>query len=278
MGYNLWASGIARHRGVGTSILEVRQLFINGINVRTICEELNSYPSKSDALQAKRDLKNNGFDVAGLENESRNLIGFVQEKDLEAGVCGDYKKEFNSKNLISDSTPITHLLEELSKSRYLFVLTGSSVTGIVTVADLNKPPVRIYLFGIISMLEMYMTYWISKHYEGNEWMNYLPKARVSEAENQYRQLIEKNEEIQMVNCIQFADKKTLVAKNQGIRNLLELGGRDRVENNLRYAEELRNNLAHSQEDLAGKKSWAEIYNTVKWIEDFLIKSDSASKK
>jgi len=274
MGYQLWTSDVTGYRRVGTRIQEIRHLFVSGINVKAIYEPLKSCSLKSDARQMKEELIARDFDVAGVVDEStNNIVGYLKTQDLGDGIIRDYTNQFHSNHLISDSTPIAHLFQVLSKNNYLFVLAGSSIEGIVTLADLNKPPVRIYLFGIIPTLEMHMTYWINKTYGNEEWIGSLSKERITEAKELYQQKKEKNQEIDLINCIQFGDKKTLTIKNNDIRDKLNLGGRNKVNDKLRYAEKLRNNLAHSQADLASERSWEEIFNTVEWIEKFLINSD-----
>lgn len=41
--------------------------------------------------------------------------------------------------------------------------------GIVTFADLNKPPVRVYLFGLVSLLEVHLRFWIRTAYSDGSW-------------------------------------------------------------------------------------------------------------
>ena len=45
---------------------------------------------------------------------------------------------------------------------FIYVLKGGSIEGIVTRADINKPIVRIYLFGLISLCELHLNYWINE--------------------------------------------------------------------------------------------------------------------
>ena len=62
--------------------------------------------------------------------------------------------------VISDSTPLANLLTVLQASDFLYVNHGAKIVGIITKADLNKPPVRIYVFGMLSLFEMHLNSWI----------------------------------------------------------------------------------------------------------------------
>jgi hypothetical protein len=42
--------------------------------------------------------------------------------------------------LIADSTSLSGVLGTLKKRQFTFVMVGSEISGIVTRADLNKPP------------------------------------------------------------------------------------------------------------------------------------------
>lgn len=279
MGHELWTSEITGYRRVGTRYQDVRELFIHGINVKSIYEPLRSCPIQADALEMKSELIHRDFDVAGVVNEDTgDIVGYVITENLQGGEIRDFVKEFHSSHLISDSTPLAHIYRALGENNYLFVLTGTNIEGIVTLADLNKPPVRIYLFGIISLLEMHMTFWINKFYDDQSWVELISDDRVAAAEILFQRKKQKNQEISMLDCIQFGDKKVLISKNEDIRKHLGLPGRNHVEDKLRYAEELRNNLAHSQFDLAAERNWSELFQIINWIEATLVKSDSEIEK
>ena len=80
------------------------------------------------------------------------------------GCVKDHLQTIRPDDLISDSTELADLFKVLGIRPSVFVLAGSAVTGIVTRADLNKPPLRIYLFGLISLLEMHLLYWVRSEF------------------------------------------------------------------------------------------------------------------
>ena len=67
-----------------------------------------------------------------------------------------------------------------SKDR-VFVLVGPEVKGIITLADLNKPLVRVYLFGLVSLLEMHLRFWVSTSYGQDDWKHELKEDRLRTA-------------------------------------------------------------------------------------------------
>src|SRR5690606_29044313 len=128
-------------------------------------------------------------------------------------------------------------------------LVGSEASGIITRADLNKPPVRVYLFGLISLLEMHMAHWIRVEYGNESWRDRLTAARLESAVMLQEERKKRNEEIDLVECLQFCDKRDLVIAHDDLRRRLGLGAKSEGRRLLKRAERLRDLLAHSQRDL-----------------------------
>ncbi len=149
----------------------------------------------------------------------------------------------------------------------------TKVEGIVTQADLNKPPVRIYLFGLISLIEMHLSFWIRNKYREDSWQNGISEGRIKKANDLLKLRKEKNQEIDLFECLQFCDKSTLLLKNSDLRNMFNIESRSKGEKVLNRVERLRDSLAHSQENISKDMSWKKVFNTVFWIEDFLTTSD-----
>jgi hypothetical protein len=273
MGWQLWSSPETGYRRVGTRFQDVRELFSSGITVKSIYEPLKSCPIKAYASELKRELERRDFDLAGVIDEHKNVIGFIKTNQLGRGRVSDYVEAFNSSHLISDSTPIPELYAELLEHKYLFVLSGAKIHGIVTLSDLNKPPNRIYVFGIISLLEMHLTYWINKCFPDEQWLRMISENRLEMARQLFEEKSAKNQELDLVNCLQFSDKKMIVAKSSALRSKLSIGNRKSVLDKLKHAEAVRNNIAHSQNDIASEISWETIFKTVEWVETFLANSD-----
>ena len=66
----------------------------------------------------------------------------------------------------------------LADSPRLFVRVLGAVGGIITMSDLQKPPVRMWLFGMITLMEMRMTRLIELQCQGGTWKQYLSKTRL----------------------------------------------------------------------------------------------------
>jgi hypothetical protein len=161
-----------------------------------------------------------------------------------------YIKPFSAAHLISDATDIGGLIKILNARSRTFVLVGSEVRGIVTLADLNKPPIRLYLFGLVSLFEMHLRFWIRKAYPDTSWQEFLKAKRVEKANDLQSRRRKRNQQIDVLDCLQLCDKQELFKKNQELVKMLEVvGGKKELDRFFTAVEDLRNRLAHSQQDL-----------------------------
>ena len=274
MGYQLWTSPITGYRRKGTRLSELRALFASGITFHAILEPLQSCPASAPAAEVKRILQDKGFDVAGVRNdEDGPVVGYVEREALADGIVRDHIRPITAEHLLSDSTPLVSLLSVFKDRQHAFVLVGPDVRGIVATADLNKPPVRVYLFGLISLLEMHLGWWVKATYGEDSWQQTIKPARLDAAKERQAELRLRSQDMPLVECLQFCDRRDLVLARGELRERLSVGQRAPAERLLKRSERLRNDLAHSQGDLSQGSSWREVIDLVEWVERLVHTSD-----
>lgn len=279
MGYQLWTSPLTGYRRKGTRLAELRALIQVGITARAILEPLVCCPAEAPAPAMAVWLDELGFDAAGVKAaEEATVVGFVLREDLEDGFVKDYVRTLDSDLLIADSTPLSGVLVALRNAQSYFVLLERTVEGIVTRADLNKPPVRTYLFGLISLLEMHLAAWVRVTYQDESWRAAISSERLRDAEIVKAQRATKDEDPLLLDCLQFCDRRDLVLRNRALREKLGLTPKIKSSDLLKQAEKLRNLLAHSGYDLAEGSSWEERIDLIHWVEDLLERSDDLIEK
>jgi hypothetical protein len=221
-------------------------------------------------------LNERGFDVAGVQTvQNGPVIGFVVRETLRGGSVKEHTSPMTAEHLISDATPLGDLLTVLHAKERVFVLVGPGVTGIVTRADLNKPPVRVYLFGLMSLFEMHLRFWVRRSYGENSWKKKLKKDRLEAANKLQAERRRRNEEITLLDCLQFCDKRELLLANSNLRAKLGLDSKRQAESLLKKAEDLRNRLSHSQQDLVRGSSWQVLIELIEKIKALVHRSDDA---
>lgn len=246
------------------------------IGARAILEPLQCCPENAPATEMRGLLGARGFDAAGVMKVADGpVIGFVVAKELSKGFVRDHNNPINAEHLISDATPIADLLRVLRSKERAFVLVGPDVKGIVTLADLNKPPIRVYLFGLVSLLDMHLQFWVRHAYADGSWKEHLSEKRLEHANEIQVERQKRNEQIDLLDCLQFCDLRDLVLRNEGLRNRLNFKSKKAGEKFLKEAEKLRDKLAHSQQDIVEGISWQELIDLIDEMEALVHRSDDA---
>jgi hypothetical protein len=274
MGHQLWTSPITGYRRKGTRLAELREVIDAGITARAILEPLQSCAMDAPACEIAQILRDREFDVAGVHAApGEPVTAFVELSKLTGGAIREHMTPMTARELISDTTPIPTLLSVLRDRQRVFVLIGPDVKGLVTRSDLNKPPFRIYLFGIISLLEMHLSFWVRQRYDDMGVRSRMTPKRVAAAERLEGERSARGEETDLIDCLQMCDKRDLLLKVPEVCEALGLVPAKKARARLKDVESLRNLLAHNQADLTTGSSWEEVIDHVEWIELVVHKSD-----
>lgn len=275
MGYELLTFSPAGLRRRGTGVEELRRLFESSLTVSSVFEPLKCCLVDDDTQHVVAELQRLDFDVAGvLQQESSPVMGWIDRYKAGEGACHQWMRAIDPSQVVSDSTSLSSVVHVLALQPWAFVIAGHGVTGIITRSDLQKPPVRAVLFGLLSLLEMHLAFWINEYFTSEEWRDLLKPERAAMAEALFLKRVERNEEISLLDCLQFCDKKDIVASKSRLRELLELGSKQKARRALERAVDLRDRIAHGQ-DLVASDSWHNFSKTVLWIERVLATSDAA---
>ena len=224
----------------------LRRVFREGFVAGDVAEPLVSFDATTSCSEAVEVLNARGFDVAGVRREGL-AGGYAERSELTAGSCGDHLRAFDESDVVPESMPLAHLVLRLARSPRLFVRVLGSVSGIVTLDDLQKPPVRMWLFGMVTIIEMRMTRLIERFCPDDAWRQFLSASRLEKAGLLQEERRKRNQNPGLLDCLQFSDQGQIVARTEAIRGLTRFASRRQVEQMVRALESLRNSLAHSQD-------------------------------
>lgn len=274
MGYQLWVSPVTGYRRRGTRVSELRNLFESKITVSAILEPLRSCLTTDAASDVREQLETLDFDLAGvLEGPDSPVVGMVRREELHDGRVADFAQPINPGQLISSDTPLPEAFQVLRDNEAAFVLIRRDVAGIVTRADLYKPPSRIFVFGLVSLLEMHLTFWIRQSYKESEWRKKLNASSINRAKGHFQRRREHNEELELLDCLGFGEKLGLGVESNGIRGAFGIEDPDECKRVFSAIQEIRNLLAHSQESFAEGHGWRQFVDVITRLEGMLVCSD-----
>lgn len=220
------------------------ELFLEAFNARDIAEPLPSFDDSTprEAIQAA--IASSRFDVAGIR--SRGFVtAWVTLDDLRGP--GGQPRPIEDGSRIDDSAPLHEVIKSLSEAEPLFMRTLGQVTGVIRRRDIQKPAARMWLFGLITVMEQRVTGVIREQFPDAGWQRFLSPGRLQKAKDLQAARARHRENRDLLDCLQLADKGTIIARDGELRRLSRFESRRGVEEFVSGLESLRNQLAHAQE-------------------------------
>jgi hypothetical protein len=191
-----------------------------------------------------------GLSVVGVQ--SAGLVsGYARTDDLRAeGTLGQYSRPFEQAQVVEDETSLSALIEILDDHEHCFLTVLGSVAAVVGKGDLEKPPLRMWLFGMVTISEMSMTRAIRELYPNDAWTGVISPGRLEKARELMAERARRGLPAALLDCLQFPDKAQILLRNDAARE--DAGFRSVREGMeaVKQFEALRNHLAHSQSIVA----------------------------
>ncbi len=164
-------------------------------------------------------------------------------------------------DLMNANTPLVLAFEKLLSKRRFFIETEGTISHIVTQSDLDKIPMRLVVFGYISAWETFLRELIKHTIPA--WRASLSEERLASAQELYQLKLRRNEEIDLIQCLQLADLGSIFSKQKRFKSLMPGASRDQYDAMVRNIGKLRDALAHSQPSLPF--SWREIHTQLAFM-------------
>ena len=242
---------------MNTNFLQVRmqRLFSEGFIVLDISEALISFDADRDASEVQRFMSEKNLSIIGVRIDGV-VAGYTTKNELTGGKCQDHMHSLDHKQVLSATASLQEVMEALAENRYCFVSVLGKVGGIVSRADIQKPPVRMWLFGMITIMEMFMVRTIEKLYPNSSWRQEVSQGRLKKAEAILRERQRRNQDARLIDCLQFSDKGCILIKTPDLRKDFGFESMAVAKRAVKDLESLRNNLAHAQDILTD--NWAAI--------------------
>lgn len=251
---------------IKTSLHELRRLFGSTISVREITEHLVSFDAEHDAANARSLMAEKNYDVVGVRHAGL-VVGFAAKEALGSGIVKDALIPFRESDVVENSATLSTALSRLKEQNFVFVRILGHVGGIVTRGDLQKAPFRMWIFGLISLIEMHLLRLVRIQYPKGEWERVLDAKRRVGAEKIYELRRTNNAECDLADCLQFCDKVDLLIRYQRFLGELGLQSKTQAERWFRSVQELRNDLAHANDIVHSR--WPELVDMVQQCEQIL---------
>lgn len=158
---------------------------------------------------------------------------------------------------IDGDATLVEVVLALSRHDYAFVREADLPIGYVGRAELQGPVGRMWLFGMITSIELALTERIRSLCADQDWQARLTPARLEKAHALRNARAALGRPVDLLDCLQLSDKvRVLQAVDDHPRALLQGQSKAESQRLVRDLEDLRNSLAHSQDVVT--HDWTQI--------------------
>ena len=241
-----------------------RRMFMELFTARDIAESLFSFDIDSACEDVKKVLTHHRQNVASLRSKG-TVQGYVRYIDLQDDACTDCMRHFTADQVISGDATLSDVIHVLTRHNYCFVSMLDEVVGVICRDDMNKPMVRMWLFGLITIIETRIVQMIQKKYPDDAWQSVISKERLLKAKQMQAERQRRNQHCGLIDCLQLSDKARIAIEHPQILELFGFDSKRSGKQAIKNLESLRNNLAHAQDIVA--HDWAQIARLSQRLEE-----------
>ncbi|MCU7844373.1 MAG: HD domain-containing protein [Candidatus Thiodiazotropha sp. (ex Monitilora ramsayi)] len=262
-GFDLGREIVPESHGIPFEQQRALRLFTESFKAVDIAEPLASFDGESRVEMVEEVMRSNGWIVAGMRDQGF-VNGFIQLQDLDGGICRDYKREFAKGQILHGDASLSDVIQVLTRHESCFIALLGDLSGVILRSHIQKPIVRMWLFGMITIIEMNLIENIKETFPGDEWQRHLSKKRMENAKELQTERIRRGQTGELLDCLQFSDKAQILINSDEVLAQLGFATRRSAKKIIRDLESLRNNLAHSQDIVA--HDWPQIARMTRRIE------------
>ena len=127
----------------------------------------------------------------------------------------------------------------------------------------------MWLFGMITMLEMAFATRIRAQWPNDSWVDLCSASRLRKAEELYSERHRLNQHTDLVDCLQLADKAQVLINDADYLSKFDISSKGQADKLIKSISSLRNNLAHGQSIIA--YDWPQIVRMTQRLEDIIAR-------
>lgn len=148
--------------------------------------------------------------VQAIMDQQRLPVVGVREQGT---VCGYVAREapvhirpIVPEQTVADSASFAEVILVLGTFDCCFVTLFDTIAGVIVKADIQHPYMRMWLFGIVTMVEMETGPLIERFWPDGEWQALVSEGRLAKANLLLAERERRNQPSALLACLQFTDK------------------------------------------------------------------------
>ena len=246
----------------------MERLFKEGFSALDIAEPLLSFDSDVSVESVRSHMATHNATVAGVRS-CGVVVGYVAFHDLRGGTCGSCVRSFRPDETLTDASSLYEVVPILDKPAYCFVSVLGNVSAYITRKDFQKPPARMWLFGLVTIIEMFVTRMVREKYPNDSWRPLMPERLVDKAMMLQTERRRRDEVVDLVDCLQLEDKMQILLNYPQTMAEAGLGSLREGREMMKEIESLRNKLADAM-DIANT-NWKGIVLIARRLEKIMTR-------
>jgi hypothetical protein len=239
-------------------------LFTETFKASDLAEPLRSFDSSRDPADIERLLDQFDLPVAGIRIDGQ-VMGYTRRDNVSRDDDHSSLRAFGPDQVLHGDDSLSDVILVLNRYDHCFVALLGDVVGYITRAHMQRPIVRMWLFGIVTLTEIELTERIRARWPDESWRSVVSAGRLKKAEALLSQRQNRGIESDLLDCLQLSDKAQIVIEDED--SLADFGFKTKrsAKRVIKELESLRNHLAHSQDIVT--HDWAQIVRMVHRIEE-----------
>jgi len=241
----------------------IERLFADAFTARDVAEPLRSFDGQLPAREAADFAAPFALDAIGVR-QAGVVAGYALVADLGRGTCDTAFRPFEPDQIVDVDEPLSRVIDVLARFDHCFVRALDTVVGLVSRADMQKPLVRMWLFGIITLVEMEIARRIRISWPDDGWARLVPEQRLARARALSDERKRRGQPCELIDCLQLSDKAQVLMEDPDQLAAFGFDSRTAARRAVKALESLRNNLAHAQDIVT--HDWAQIVRMARRFE------------
>ncbi len=240
------------------------RLFTTAFCARDILETLPTYDIRMINTSLLQELSSYNAGAVGIR-EDGHIRKYILDEDIRSGQL--IVRTIENQQQVTLDTPLATVIHVLTMFSCCFVTINDDPFGIITRMDIEKPVVRMWLFGIITLSEMLLTKDIRARWGNEEWSVFLTESRLEKARELQKIREMRGTKADLLDCLQYSDKLQIGINEADFLKNSGFASRNAAKRSIKDLEALRNNLAHGQDITS--QDWPPITRLAKRVQSLL---------
>ena len=255
--------------------LAALRAFERAFSADDIAEPLRSFDGSCEGRTVAEEMREAGVEIAGVRAGGL-VAGYVEAAALGDGPCSAFRREIAPDQVVATDAALGDVIEVLTRHDWCFVSAFGAVAGVVSRTDVQKPAVRMWLFGIITVVELEITERVRRQWPDEGWGGLLTPARLAKAAALQGERRRRGEDCGLLDCLQFSDKLDILIRDDRALAALGIPTASAARRIGAQVERLRNSLAHSQRFV--EQDWPQVVRLARRVANFATLARGAADR